>query len=123
MHNHLEEAFLWPHGPYGIKLSAVGHSQGSVRAPHGLENHCASDAQSVNVCRKDGDRRLICKYVCKPVYGPRPLILDLTTFTTEANSLRNLHGDVAIAMDFGRKQTARRTDALCDQGFRQTTSS
>ena len=104
----LEEAFLWPHGPYRIKLtfifskSAVRHSQGSVRAPHGLENRCSSDAQSVNVRRKDVDRRLI---------------LDLTTCTVEANSLRHPHGDVAIATVFGRKQTARRMDALCDQGF------
>ena len=58
MHGHLEDAlriaFLWPHGHFRIKLtfvffkSAVRHSQGSVGAPHGLENRRASDAQSVN---------------------------------------------------------------------------
>ena len=105
---------------YRIKLtfifikSAMRHSQGSVRAPHGLENHCALDAQSVNVYRKVVDFRL----VRKPFYGPRPLILDLTTSTVEANTLRHPHCDVAIAMVFSRKQTARRTDALCDQRFR-----
>ena len=57
MHGHLEEAFLWPHGPYRIKLtfiflkSAVRHSQGSVGVPNSLEKR-ASDAQSVNVLRK-----------------------------------------------------------------------
>ena len=120
MHGHLEEAFLWLHGPYRIKLtfiflkSAVRHSQGSVRAPHGFENRRASDAQSVNVCRKDVDRRLICEHVRKPLYGPRPLILDLTTSTVEANSFRHPQGNAAI---FDRKQTAQRTYALCDQGF------
>ena len=99
----LEEAFLWTHGPYRIKLtfillkSAVRHSQGSVRTPHGLKNRRASDAHSVNVHRKDMDRRLICEPVCKPLYGPRPLILDLTTSTVEANSLRHPQGDTAIA--------------------------
>ena len=71
MHGHLEEAFLWPHGPYRIKLTfiflkiAVRHSQGSVGAPHGLENSRASDAQSVNVRRKVVDHRLICEHVHK----------------------------------------------------------
>ena len=117
MHSHLEEAFLWPHGPYRINLtfiflkSAMRHSQGSVGAPH------ASDAKSVNVRRKVVDRRLICEHVRKPLYGPRPLILDLTTYTVEANSLRHPQGDPAIARVFGRKQTARWMDALCDQGL------
>ena len=88
--------------------SAVSHSQGSVGAPHGLENRCASDAQSVNVRRKVVDCRLICEHVCKPLYGPRPLILDRTTSTAEANSLRHPQGDPAIATVFGRKQTANR---------------
>ena len=110
----LEEAFLWPHCPYRIKLtfiflkSAVRHSQGSVRAPHALENRRASDAQSVNVRRKDVDCRLICEHVRKPIYGPRPLILDLTTSTVEANSLRHPQGNAAIATVFGRKQAANR---------------
>ena len=95
----------------------MGQSQGSVRALHGLENRLVSDAQSINVCRKLVDRRLLCKHVCKPLYGPQPLILNLTTSTVEANSLRHSQGDAAIATVFGRKQTARRTDALCDQGF------
>ena len=42
----------------------------------------------------------------------------ITTSTVEANSLRHPQGDAAIATFFGRKQTARRTDALCDQGLR-----
>ena len=48
---------MWTHGPNRIKLtfiflkSGMRHSQGSVQAPHGLENRCASDAQSVNVRR------------------------------------------------------------------------
>ena len=63
------------------------------------------------------DRRLICEHVRKPLYGPGPLILDLTTSTAKANSLRHPQGDAAIAAVFGRKQTARQTDALCDQGF------
>ena len=102
------------HGPYRIKLtfmflkSAARHSQGSVRAPHGLENRRASDAQSVNVRKKDVDRRLICEHVRKPLCVPRPLILDLTTSTVEANSLRHPQGGAAIATVFGRKQTARR---------------
>ena len=114
----LEEAFVWPHGPYRIKLtliflkSAVRHSQGTVGAPHGLENRCASDAQSVNVRRRVVDRRLICEHVRKPLYGPRPLILDLTASTVEANSLRHPQGGAAIVTVFGRKQTARRTDAV-----------
>ena len=49
--------------------------------------------------------------------GPRPLILDLTASTVEANSLRHREGDAAIATVLGHKQTARWTDALCDQGF------
>ena len=99
MHSHLEEAFL----PYRIKLtfiflkSAVRHSQESVGAPYSLENRCASDPQSVNVCRKVVDRRRICKHVRKPLYGPRPLILDLTTCTVEASSSKHPHGHVAIA--------------------------
>ena len=63
------------------------------------------------------DRRLICEHVCKPLYGLRPLILDLMTSTAEANSLRHPQGNAAIATVWGRKQTAQRTDALCDQGF------
>ena len=78
----------------------------------------ALDAQSVNVCRKVVNCTLICEHVCKPRYGPRLLILDLTTCTVEANSLRHPQGDAAIATVFGRKQTARRTVALCDLGFR-----
>ena len=85
--------------------------------PHGLENCCASDAKSVNVSSKDVDRRLICEQVRKPLYGPRQLILDLTTSTVEANSLSHPQGGAAISSAFGRKQTARRTDALCDQGL------
>ena len=85
--------------------------------PHGLENRRAPDAQLVNVRRKDVDRTLICEHVRKPLYNPRPLTLDLTTFTVEANSLRHPQGDAAILTVFGRKQTAWRTDALCDQGF------
>ena len=79
-----------------------------MRAPHGLENRRASDAQSVNVRKMVVDHRLICEHVRKPIYGPRPLILDLTTCTVEANSLRHPHGDVAIATVFGRKQAANR---------------
>ena len=93
------------------------HSQGSGGSRHSLENRRASDAQSVNVRRKVVDRRLICEHVRKPLYGTQPLILDLTASTVEANSLRHPQGDAAIATVFGRKQVARRTDALCDQGF------
>ena len=126
MHGHLEEAFLWPHGPYRIKLtfiflkSAVRHYQGSVGAPHSLENGRASGAQLVNVRRKVVDRILICEHVRKPLYGPRPLIFDLTASTVKANSLRHPQGDGAIATVFGHKQAAnkRRTDVLCDQGLR-----
>ena len=88
------------------------HSQGSVGAPQGLENRRVSDAPSVSVRRKDVDCRLICEHVRKPLYGPRPLILDLTASTVEANSLTHSQGDAAIATVFGCKQTARRTDAL-----------
>ena len=114
MYGHLEEAFLWPHGTYRIKTtfiflkSVVRHSEGSVRATHGLENRRASDAQSVNVHRKVVDHRLICEYVLKPLYGTRPLTLDLTTSTDESNSLRHPQGDSAIAMFFGSKQAANR---------------
>ena len=72
-----------------------------MRAPH-------VNAQSVNVRRKDVDRRLICEHVRKPLYDPRPLILDLTTSTVEANSLRHPQGNAAIATVFGRKQAANR---------------
>ena len=54
------------------------------------------------------DRRLICEHVRKPFYGPRPLILDLTTSTFEANSLRHPQGDAAIATVFGCKQAVNR---------------
>ena len=73
MHGHLEETLRRPScglSPYRIKLTfillknAMRHSQGSVGAPHGLENRHASDAESVNV-RKVVDRRLICEYVRK----------------------------------------------------------
>ena len=84
------------------------HSQGSVGAPHGIKNSRASDAQSVNVRRKVVDRRLICEIVRKPLYGPRPLILDLTASTVQANSLRHPQGDAAIATVFGRTQAANR---------------
>ena len=57
------------------------------------------------------DRRLICEHVRKPLYGPGPLILDRTTSAVEANSLRHPQGDAAIPTVFGRKETARRTDA------------
>ena len=86
----------------------MSHSQGSVGAPQGLENRRASDTQLVNVRRMVVDRRLICEHVRKPLYGPRPLILDLTASTVEANSLRHLQGDAAIATVFGRKQAANR---------------
>ena len=86
--------------------SAVRHSQGTVGAPHILENCRASDAQSVNVRRKVMDRRLICKHVCKPLYGPRPLILDLTTSTVEANFMRHPQGDTQSP----RPQTDRMVD-------------
>ena len=109
MHGHLEEAFLWPHGPYRIKLTFIFSksamiSQGSVGVPHGLENRCVSDTQSVYVRRKVVDGRLICKHVHKPLYGPRPLILELTTCMVEAKSLRHLQGDVAIATVFSRNR-------------------
>ena len=115
MHGHPEEAFLWPHGHYRIKLtfiflkSAIRHSQGSVGAPHDLEYRRASDAQSVNDRRKVVDRRLICEHVR---YGPRPLILDLTASTVEANSLRHSQGDAAIAtvLAANRPQTDRTAD-------------
>ena len=87
-------------------------------APQGLENCHVSDAQSVNIRKKVVDRKQICKHVRKPLYGPRLLILDLTTSTAEAiNSLWHPQGDAAITTVFGRKQTAQRTDALCDQGL------
>ena len=89
-----------------------------ARAPDGLENSCALDSHSINVRRKVVARRLIFKLVCKPLYGPRPLILDLTTCTVEANSLRHPHGHFVIAPVFGSKQKTRRTDALCEQGLR-----
>ena len=62
----------------------------------------------MNIGRKVVDHRLICKHVRKPLYGPRPLILDLTTSTVEANSLRHPQGDAAIATVFSHKQAANR---------------
>ena len=111
MHGHLEET-LRRH-TFGLKVpidmknkiniyflkSAVRNSQGSVRAPHGLGNRRASDAQSINVL----DHRLICKHVRKPLYGPRTLILVCTSRPVQLRPTPwgHPHGDVAANKPHG----------------------
>ena len=80
----------------------------SVGAPHDLEYRCASDAQSVNDRRKVVDRRLICER--------SQTSLRSTTTDLGPHGLYGW-GQLGFWPQTGRKQTARRTYALCDQGL------